>query len=316
MRPRQPSGFTIVELLVVISIIGVLVALLMPAISSSRERSRQSQCASHLRQIGQAIYEYLNTHRAVPVSVSPWSEGPQPAAERSGKGWIVSILPHFEHTNLMKDLVLTGDFYSTGVGPRGLQDPDSENRAALMFNVELLKCPNDGENMDLITDPPDFTVSGIQVATTNYKGVAGDPQIAGSLFPGSKDCHDTSPCNGVFFRNSYQFPKRWDRFPDGTSNTLIVGEDVPRYNRRSAWCFANGDWASCHIPLNYKPDPPAPLDFPHAMGFRSNHPDGVLFLLGDGQVRFLHDNIDHNVYRALGTRDNHKNEPLITEFPQ
>jgi hypothetical protein len=287
----------------------------MPAISVVRENGRRTQCQSNLRQIGDAISEYLTAQRIAPISISPYNEGPKPAAERSGKGWIVSILPHLELTNLQKDLVQTGDFFSGG----GLQDPNFESRAALAFNVNSLKCPNDGQANDLIVGPPDFTVPNLSVASTNYKGVAGDPRVEPtlSIFLGTEpDCHNTSPCNGVFFRNSYQFPKRWERFSDGTANTFIVGEDLPRHNRRSVWCFANGDWGSTHIPLNYKPEPATPDDYWNVMGFRSDHPGGVNFLIGDGQVRFIPTDVDYSVYRALGTRDNHKNEVLVSGIPQ
>jgi prepilin-type processing-associated H-X9-DG protein len=111
------------------------------------------------------------------------------------------------------------------------------------------------------------------------------------------------------------FPKRWERFSDGTSQTFMVGEDLPQHNRNSVWCFADSDWATCSIPLNYKPEPPTPTDYVNVMSFRSNHPGGANFLYADGQVKFIKDDVSIRVYRAMSTRDNHKVEGPLSELP-
>ena len=88
------------ELLVVIAIIGVLVALLLPAVQAAREAARRSQCSNHLKQIGLAIHSYHDVHNRLPISISQWHEGNNSTARISrdvnGKGWIVSILPQME----------------------------------------------------------------------------------------------------------------------------------------------------------------------------------------------------------------------------
>jgi prepilin-type processing-associated H-X9-DG protein len=82
----------------------------------------------------------------------------------------------------------------------------------------------------------------------------------------------------------------------------MIGEDVPFYNYHSAWLYANGDYCSCHAPLNYFPHPPQPAYWPNAMGFRSYHPTGANFCVADGSVRIVRQGLNHRTYRALCTR--------------
>ena len=113
-----------------------------------------------------------------------------------------------------------------------------------------------------------------------------------------------SPNNGLFWRMSYQHPVNFRDILDGLSNTLMIGEDVPKYNYHSAWFFSNGDYCSCHRPLNYLPKtaPTGPGSWPTDMSFRSLHPNLVQFAAADGSVKSLRDNVDFTQYRALCTR--------------
>jgi hypothetical protein len=134
--------------------------------------------------------------------------------------------------------------------------------------------------------------------------MAGDNQIAGSIFPGaSPDCHNYEPdCRGLFWRHNYRRPKKIKTITDGTSKTIMVGEDIPIHDQRtSAAFFSNGDHAFSFVPLNYKPEPPTPA-YQNNMGFRSNHPGIVQFAFCDGSTRAVEETIDHNLYRALSTR--------------
>jgi prepilin-type processing-associated H-X9-DG protein len=94
---------------------------------------------------------------------------------------------------------------------------------------------------------------------------------------------------------------------DGTSNTLMIGEDVPEYNWHSAAFYANGDTCSCNTPMNFglnqEPADIAERAWFDAQGFRSRHPGGVHFCLVDGSVRFLSDQSDHFVFRSACTRN-------------
>jgi prepilin-type processing-associated H-X9-DG protein len=140
--------------------------------------------------------------------------------------------------------------------------------------------------------------SGIAVELTNYKGVLGDTVMGWA----GRDCAGTNGCNGLFYRNSYQDRPRLTSVRDGTSNTLMVGEDLPEHNWHSAAFYSNGSYGNCYTPLNYKPRPAQPWEWSRVISFRSRHSGGVNFGLADGSVRFLADTVDHDQFRASCTK--------------
>lgn len=292
-------GFTLVELLVVIAIIGVLVALLLPAVQAAREASRRMSCANNLKQLALASHNYHDTQQKMPMSISPWPEGPTFTAQRNGKGWIVSILPHMEQTALFEALAVgfNGDFNS------GSGIFRAECRVAMKTQVKGLNCPSDPESLKLSTAQTQW--SGVEVAVTSYKGVLGSHRMGGSssIHQGPADCHNTVGCNGIFYRNSYQDALTFASIIDGTSNTLMIGEDVPSQNSHSAAYYSNGDYCSTHGPINYFPNPPNPTFWPNVMTFRSRHPNIAQFALADGSVRNLTQTIDMVTYQGLSTKE-------------
>jgi prepilin-type N-terminal cleavage/methylation domain-containing protein/prepilin-type processing-associated H-X9-DG protein len=295
--PAWNNGFTLVELLVVIGIIGVLLALLLPAVQMAREAARKVHCRNNLKQLGLAVHAYHDAFRVLPISIAPWWQGPRPTPERNGKGWIVSLLPQLEQQPLYDRFVpfFSGDFL-TGYGIRSVGC-----RELLKHQLSVLQCPSDPAVEENSTEQ--YQLNGIEAALTSYKGVIGDSQLADSIHHGSlPDCHANGGCNGLLFRISYQQPQRLAHVRDGTSNTFVIGEDVPEANYHSAAYYANGDWSSCHAPLNYFPDPPTPLDWPNVMSFRSRHPGGAHFCMVDGSVQFVSETIEHATYRALSTK--------------
>jgi prepilin-type N-terminal cleavage/methylation domain-containing protein len=297
---RRPScGFTLVELLVVIAIIGILVALLLPAVQMVREAARRVQCQNNLKQFGVAVHNHHDVHKKLPISVSPFWEGPRPWPTRDGRGWILTLLPYLEQQALYDKFapVFKSDFLSGG----GLRDPAV--RPAMQMRLPALQCPSD-DSVRKLSDNQ-WQWEGVEVALTSYNGVIGDNRMGGSLsmHPGSEpDCISTGRCPGLFYRLTYQLPTRLSQIRDGTSNTLMVGEDVPEHNAHSTAFYANGDYASCHAPLNFFPDPPRPRDWWDVMSFRSRHPGGASFCLADASVRFLSQDIDYPLYRAVSTK--------------
>jgi len=296
---RVSRGFTIVELLVVIAIVGLLIALLLPAVQAARESARRMQCANHLKQMGLAVHQYHDVARVLPISVGPFPQGPSPAPQRNGKGWIVSILPELEQQALYSQFVqgFNGDFFSGD----GLMSPAC--RQAMQTVLPVLHCPSDPESLRLFSVELEW--GGIDVAVTNYKGVLGDSRVGGnlSIHPGRMpDCHINGGCPGLFYRVTYEEPQTLAMVRDGASNTFLLGEDVPEQNAASAAFYANGDWASCNAQLNYYFDPPQPQNWWNVMSFRSRHPGGANFCLADGSVRFVQDSIDYLLYTRLSTK--------------
>ncbi len=298
MCRARAAGFTLVELLVVIAIIGVLVALLLPAVQAAREAARRMSCSNNLKQLGIAVHNYHDTTQNFPISIGPWPEGSSYTAERNGKGWIVSILPQMEQMPLFEALSIgfVGDFNSGGGIMR------AECRNAMKTQVPALYCPSDPDSKKNRTDRTQW--SGIEVALTSYKGVLGNNRMGGSssIHQGPADCHNTINCSGMFYRNNYQDRLTFAAVTDGTSNTLMIGEDVPSENTHSVAYYANGDYCSTHGPINYFPKPTNPTFWPNVMTFRSRHPGIAQFALADGSVRNISQTIDINLYQALATK--------------
>lgn len=293
------KAVTLVELLVVIAIIGVLVGLLVPAVQYAREAARRMKCTNNLRQLGLAVHQHADVYRRLPVSVSPFLEGPRPKPRRDGSGWIVAVLPYFEQNALNDRFVQhsDGDFLSGD----GLRHPDLAESMKTLLAV--LHCPSDGTVSRLSDQQYEWFER--EVALTSYKGVIGDNRMGGSqsTFLGSEpDCISTGDCNGMFHRLTYQRPIVLADVLDGTSNTLMLGEDVADQNFHSVAFYANGDYASTHAPLNYFPKPARPMDWWDVMSFRSRHAGGANFCLVDGSVHYIGETINQELYRSLSTK--------------
>ena len=303
MRARRYRGFTLIELLVVIAIIGILIALLLPAVQAAREAARTVQCRNNLKQIGTAIHGYIDVYEVFPISISYHHSGPRPSPQVNGKGWIIGILPYLEQEPLFDQFIpgFIGNFGSGG----GLKN--AACRRAMKTQLSVLHCPSDASVLTNSTSQ--FQWEGIEVALTSYKGVIGDTRMGGgySVHQGTEpDCHNTVGCNGIFYRTNYQEPIRLIDVRDGLTNTLMVGEDVPAVNHHSTAFYCNGDYSSCHAPLNYFPNPPTPNEWWNVMSFRSLHPSGAHFCLADGSVHFFSENIDYMLYRHLSTKAGHE----------
>lgn len=303
MRIHRRRAFTLIELLVVIAIIGILIALLLPAVQSAREAARGAQCRNNLKQLGLAIHGYIDVHGVFPISIAYNRSGPRPSPQVNGKGWIIGILPYMEQQELF-DQFLPGFIGDIGSGG-GLRNPAC--RRAMTTQLHALHCPSD--DSVLTNSFSQFQWAGIEVALTSYKGVIGDTRMGSgsSVHQGTMpDCHNTVGCNGIFYRNNYQEPIRLVDVRDGLGNTLMVGEDVPAANHHSTAFYCNGDYSSCHAPLNYFPDPPTPNEWWNVMSFRSLHPSGAHFCLADGSVHFFPETIDYMLYRHLSTKAGHE----------
>ncbi|MGD9635431.1 MAG: DUF1559 domain-containing protein [Pirellulales bacterium] len=345
---HSSRAFTLVELLVVIAIIGILVALLLPAIQAAREAARRSSCTNNLKNLGLGVLNHHDVMKHFPVSMGAYIPGEGPTNTQTGAGWILNTLPQLEEQSLydrFRDggafevagqfasgacLVTTSPYLNKGLNSKknGISVPE-----LMKTQLTILNCPSDGDVTKL--DGTQYQWSRCDVARTSYKGVLDDTMLGetdGTLFTNDdshypsgnyseppvaaagtsqRDCHRDFRCRGIFFRQSFQRPVKIAKVTDGTSKTLMIGEDVPEYNHHSTAFYANGDWCSCNIPLNYgmnAPPPPAPPDpaggdWWNYQGFRSLHPGGMHFCLADGSVRFVSESIDGETFRTSCTRD-------------
>jgi prepilin-type N-terminal cleavage/methylation domain-containing protein len=308
LSSRRARGFTLIELLVVIAIIAILIALLVPAVQKVREAGARTQCINNLKQLGIAIHAHHDAYKHIPESKSYGAEGTNPVAPYTGRGWILKSLPFLDQQPLYDQFApsLVGNMGTNS----GLQTTSCLPMMATPFS--LLHCPAD-DSFNAISATQNQWAP-IPVATTNYKGVIGVsnmgcPNVWGTTpwetqYTGGAcfDNHNNERANGLFFRNSYQIKIQFAHITDGLSNTLAVGEDVSEQNQHGAAFYANGDYASCHAPLNTFFFPPNPSSWPTVMSFRSKHPGGANFCVGDGSVRFLSQNMNRLTYMSLCTR--------------
>lgn len=158
-------------------------------------------------------------------------------------------------------------------------------------------------------------LDGFEAAVTCYKAVSGaswgydeERKLRFETDwpnPSSDGSYDgTGRPDGPMYRSDVRRPLRLEHITDGTSHTLLIGEDVPGMNRWAAWAYANTAYGTCAIPPNVRrPDgtPYDPDDWGDTSGFRSRHPGGLQFAAVDGSTRFVRDRVSLSTYRALAT---------------
>jgi prepilin-type N-terminal cleavage/methylation domain-containing protein len=298
-------GFTLIELLVVIAIIGVLVGLLLPAVQQAREAARRMTCVNNLKQTGLAMHSYYDSNRQLPSGyISPGTSAADPSASETAKGyaWGFVLLPYMEQSSLFDSIDQTGEAVGT-----------SNEAKAAEANLGGYRCPTD-------TAPVSFSVNNgsgtVDLPTSNYVAVLGWNNVTTEAGQG----------NGVFFRNSdIQFRD----IRDGLSTTICVGErkhihdffDQGPYPANSTWYAAvpgvlrnagmtmmpmmkegPGSLVLGHVGQSGMMSGKTPNHTNHIVHFSSSHFGGVAFLLCDGSTHIIRDNIDYQLFKAIGTR--------------
>ena len=294
-RAHQRRGFTLVELLIVIAIIGILIGLVLPAVQAARESARRIQCSNSLKQVGLALQSYHDSSRAFPPGYI--SELDSAGNEIGpGWGWASMVLPQLEESPLFEQISFSSPI------------EDDVNRFVRVQSVPTLRCPSDSAPDMWMTRRRDLSSGDLrgdicEVASANYVGVFGttEPGVGG---------------DGIFSRN---VSVRFGDIRDGTSTTLMAGERSFRLGEATwtgavvgAVIVADGSDGVGTGP----PEPAASLVLghrgdgkgrgvprAHVNQFHSVHSGGgAHFVFCDGHVAFLSSSIDYHVYQALTTR--------------
>jgi len=298
LRERRRPAFTLVELLVVIAIIGILVALLLPAIQAAREAARRSECINNLKQIGVAMHNYHDTYKALPPG---WIYNG--TANRREFGWAVNLLPFIEQQALYDRLEPNRTrLHALTTNPA----PSADIQAALQTSLSAYLCPSDQSKK--LADNENFgSLSAWRLAKSNYIACAAwsNRSISGTTrYP--THAYD---CGGMFFGNSYL---NLADCLDGTSQTIMVSERDYRHHAATwAGVGRNDSYGNTGTPrctfrgsfrINYDYDAVGQPQN-QAKGWASEHPGGVNVLMGDARVNFLPDATDRTILQYMCLRD-------------
>jgi len=286
---RRRSAFTLVELLVVIAIIGILIALLLPAVQAAREAARRMQCTNNLKQVGLALHNYHDTFKTFPPGWIVYEDASgNVVKDESMFGWGTFVLPYMEQKPLYDQLAPDQDSLKQVI------EKGAVGVALLQTPIESYICPSsksDPLNADTyFKDTGTNSGNNIPLATSNYVG-----------------CRGYSNKNGRYANNGVLFggcgtPDKgksvsFSKITDGTSNVFAAGER-PQRARAGNWCGVrivnNNNRVSYTVGCTaYKMNYPG-NDDEARRGFGSEHPDGANFLLCDGSVQFVSDLIEFN----------------------
>ncbi|MEY4176873.1 MAG: hypothetical protein RLY70_447 [Planctomycetota bacterium] len=310
-KSSRRRGFTLVELLVVIAIIGVLVALLLPAVQAAREAARRIQCTNNLKQIGLALQTYESAHGTFPPGfisrvTGVWPGGANDPVPEVGPGWsfFALLLPQMEQSGLH------------GTVNFNLPITDIANQPARSTRVSAFQCPSDAWSGPVTVWPASLGLSDL--SHTSYVGCLGGGDPANS--PAYTALYEEQPFNGIFHRNA---GVRHADITDGTSNTIALGERAsmftpngwagviptaqtvfsPRVAQRRGQTVGQTarpaiTMAAVHVRSG---GPNAPTGSPG--GFWSAHTGGCLFLLMDGSTHTISTTVDLRVFRAMAGRN-------------
>lgn len=301
-------AMTLLELLVVIAIIGILTALLLPAVQQAREAARRTSCSSNLKNIGLALMNYHDLHQSFPFGFNEHETL-----------WSAMILPQLELKTMYDTLI----FQESGPGQ---WDSDSPNERAACTLIPVYRCPSMAVPQHIDDNPSGSVMEGrVPISYRACAGSNGWSDTAETIppdAPAGAIALDSMLLNGVFFGAS---ATRFADITDGASNTILVGESytdpyfIKDGQAMDYWQLGApqmGTWyqngtggtefseavGSTGPRINSRLD----LSIPGAVmevSFGSYHPQMATFAFADGSVRRLSATIDIGVYRALGSRN-------------
>ncbi len=335
MVHKKRAGFTLVELLVVIAIIGILVALLLPAVQAAREAARRTECINNLKQMGLALQEHHDRYKTLPPGLAAClpiqdlqrTGGTQCGQECAGPNWLSNILAELEERELFESLM-----YCLDGQPSAVDDCEHEEKNVGRRTPDNFRCPSAPSMIDNWYNGYCFErlAKGNYVAnwgSGDYKGFV-RVNTRGPFRPvqvtGWKEHHDNQSYNGVWKMGWGQGSAMRD-IKDGTSNTMALSELLAwdkTDDIRGVWTSSSmgasifsarfgpnservDRIAGCPSDATSLPVPKGCTNNPDKWGVfasaRSQHRGGVVTAYCDGSVHFIVDEIELDIWRGLAT---------------
>jgi prepilin-type N-terminal cleavage/methylation domain-containing protein/prepilin-type processing-associated H-X9-DG protein len=315
---RSEQAFTLVELLVVIAIIGILVALLLPAIQAAREAARRMSCSNNLKQDGVAIQNYHNVHKNYPPA-RPGPDGTdsrefqdfaQPRGPRSEgkKGYLMSgasgfvlLLPFLEEQALYDQCEIEKGEGIWLSNESGTTWRTTNKEQAIGQRPGFVVCPSSQtlpQSEDLYQNWSVIPATGTYAFSAGHRGVNRW---------GCRPCQMKYHNSGIHLYYTRISEKE---ITDGTSKTMSIGETVDGHKRDSSniWTYAERYLNSLRVtevalntPTTFEGQPCGDNPAVNNGAFASHHPGGGQFVFADGHVEFITDNIDLDTYQNLST---------------
>jgi len=330
-RPKRRPAFTLIELLVVIAIIAVLIALLLPAVQQAREAARRTQCKNNLKQLGLANHNYHDVYNQWPIN--KYDAGADPITGVLGNNLTVyvGLLPYLEQAPLYQGVNFSGP------GSRNITLYVVNGKRLGEYKIPLLACPSDdtvdtptSQNMWNFSYAPSIGSQLLQASSgcnlVTYAGAfppglgldpdndGEDPFNRGNARSDNGRAQVSGPFGRGYFAPHNSGMKN---MTDGTSNTILMGEVRTACNQYSptwGWAWPESLWYATTAPINFPTCPGDPgygsnvcysnanNNWNATFGFKSRHTGGAQFLLGDGSVRFINQNLDRLTYARLGDK--------------